>query len=377
MRADSDTALPPLGASLLAAALALPLAAPVHAESAPERGLVSLKYLDYLDRQPGADRIRVKAPSALVVAPLSGNWALSGTLVSDAISGASPAYRTEQLTGLTDHRRAGTADITRYFPRGTLTLGAAISSEADYLSRALALQGTLASEDKNTTWSAGLAHSGDVINPSTRVVKDEKKNVLDLNVGVTQVMGVADIVQINLGWSRGRGYFTDPYKLFDERPRERDRSTLLLRWNHHFDGSGGTLRSSWRYFHDNWQVRAHTLGFEYVQPLGGGWSVMPLLRLYTQSAAEFYVNEAASTDDPFAPNPATAGTYHSSDQRLSGFGAVTLGLKVAKQINADWSADVKFETYKQRGSWRAMGGGSTGLADFLFRSVQVGVATAF
>ena len=36
-----------LGAALLAAAMALPLA--VQAESAPERGLVSLKHLDYLD----------------------------------------------------------------------------------------------------------------------------------------------------------------------------------------------------------------------------------------------------------------------------------------------------------------------------------------
>ena len=34
-----------------------------HAETAPERGYVTFKMLDYLDSQPGADRIRVRAPA--------------------------------------------------------------------------------------------------------------------------------------------------------------------------------------------------------------------------------------------------------------------------------------------------------------------------
>ena len=100
--------LPPVGAALLAAALALP--GPAHAESPPERGLVSLKVLDYLDSQPGKDRIRVRAPSLLVVAPSNGDWSTSGTLTWDAISGASPAYHSGDLKPLTDYRRAAEAD---------------------------------------------------------------------------------------------------------------------------------------------------------------------------------------------------------------------------------------------------------------------------
>ena len=42
-----------VGVALMAAAMTLPLAAPVQAESAPEQGQISLKYLDYLDSQPG------------------------------------------------------------------------------------------------------------------------------------------------------------------------------------------------------------------------------------------------------------------------------------------------------------------------------------
>ena len=373
-------ALPPVGAALLAAAMALPLSfclpGKAQAESPPERGLVSLKVLDYLDSQPGANRIRVRAPSVLVVAPINGDWSTSGTFVSDTISGASPAHHTSDLKQLTDLRRAGEADLTRYFTDGSLTLGVNYSTESDYVSRGASVRGTWSTADRNTTWSAGAGYNRDAISPGNRIVVNESKQVTQLLFGVTQVLGSHDIAQLNLGWTRGRGYYTDPYKFFDKRPRERDIGTVLARWNHHIEPLDGTLRTSWRYYQDNWDVRSHTVGVEYVQELPQGWTVTPLLRLYTQSAARFYNNAEPSTD-PFSANPATQGKHYSGDQRLSGFGARTLGLKVAKQLNADWAADVKFEHYEQRGSWRVLGSGTPRLATFNFRSLQVGLSSAF
>eukprot|EP01036_Dinobryon_divergens_P046603 gene46603-62329_t len=52
-----------------------------HAETAPERGYVTFKMLDYLDSQPGADRIRVRAPALSALVPLGDKWSLSGTLI--------------------------------------------------------------------------------------------------------------------------------------------------------------------------------------------------------------------------------------------------------------------------------------------------------
>ena len=132
--------------------------------------------------------------------------------------------------------------------------------------------------------------------------------------------------------------------------------------------------------------RAHTLGLELVQPisaftgnwagLGSGWSVTPSLRLYTQSAARFYVDADPSTA-PFPPNPPDGAVYFSEDHRVSAFGAHTWGLKLAKQINADWQADVKFERYGQRAAWRLFGNGSPGLQPFTARSVLLGVSRQF
>jgi hypothetical protein len=360
----------------MAAAMALPLTETVHAETAPERGLIGLKYLDYLDSQPGNDRIRVKSPAVIALVPISSDWSVGGTLTSDVISGASPAYHTTALRNMHDRRRAGDADVTRYFPNGTLTFGAYLSSEADYLSRGLSVQGTVSSEDKNTTWAMGLGVNRDVINPVNHIVDHETKRVANMLLGLTQVLTTRDIVQLNLSQSLGRGYYSDPYKVYDERPRDRNITTMLARWNHYVEAFEGTARFSYRYYSDSWSIKAHTMGVEYVQPLPNGWAVTPSMRLYTQSAASFYVDADASRF-PFPPNPPAGAVNYSEDQRVSAFGARTFGLKVAKQIDADWLVDVKVERYAQHAAWRMFGSGSPGLAPFYARMIQVGLSRQF
>jgi hypothetical protein len=365
-----------VGAALLSAAMALPGVRVAQAESAPERGQVSFKYLDYREHQPGQDRVTVRAPSVMFLAPLSGAWSVTGTYVYDAISGASPAYHTRQLTPLEDRRRAYDLGLTRYFDGGTLTLGTSYSKESDYLSRGYSLQGSVyADAAKNTTYNFGVAFTDDTIAPGFGGIH-EKKRVTDLMVGVTQVLTRRDIAQFNLGYSRGRGYFSDPYKFFDARPDKRNHATLFARWNHHFDATDGISRLSYRYYRNTWAVRSHTFGAEYIQPLGAGWKLTPSLRYYTQTEAKFYLpTDPASVPGPTLP--AAWMTEYSEDQRLSAFGAVTYGLKLAKQLDADWLLDIKLEKYKQREKWGLSGNGDAGLAPFDARSIQVGVTRFF
>lgn len=366
-----------LHASLMSAALMLPLAvASVHAETAPEKSTLSYKGLDYLDSQPDSDRISVKAHALMLTTPINDDWSFTGTVVNDAVSGASPRYHTQRLTKMHDERHGYSAGITHYMPTGTLTATANYSSESDYLSKSLSATGVwYTDESKNTALTAGLGITRDEINPNNHAVVGERKRVNDLMLGVTQVFTPTDIGQLNLRYSQGSGYYSDPYKAFDERPRERNISTVLVRWNHHFEALNGTLRSSYRYYSDTYKIRAHTLGFEYAQVLGQGWTLTPLTRLYSQSAAWFYV--------PYQPDPDTGqtfpaetATYYTEDQRMSGFGALTLGLKVSRQLSPSWLVDVKFEQYKQKAQW-GHAGGDLALPVFKARSVQLGLSYQF
>jgi hypothetical protein len=370
---------PPLAASLLAAALLLP-GVQALADEPPAASSISLRYLDYADRQSGLDRIRAHSPSIAVTAPVASDWSIEGTLTADDVSGASPRYHTaiSGASHMHDERKAGDVAATRYFRRGTLTAGAAYSTEHDYVSRALSLNGTVSSEDNNTTWAFGLAGSRDSINPVNHLVADEHKRTVSVLAGVTRVLTPNDIGQLTLTRTNGSGYYNDPYKLFDNRPRSRRENTVLLRWNHYVDATGGTTRLGYRYFSDSYRIRAHTLSAEYVQPLAGGWSLVPELRLYSQSAAYFYYDPVydAALGAPFPPgfaNGADPNRLTSPDQRLSGFGAVTAGLKVVREIGKLWTVDVKVEGYEQRGNWRLFHDGSPGLAPLHARMLQVGL----
>jgi len=364
-----------LAASIMTAALMLP-GVQAHAETPPANGTITLGYLNYKDSQSGLDRTTVHSPSLSITAPVAGVWNIGASVVSDDVSGASPRYHTaiSGASHMQDHRTAGDVSATRYFERGTMTAGVAYSNEHDYLSRALSLQGSLESESKNTTWTVGIGHADDHINPVNKIVSNEKKRSTSLLLGVTQVLTTSDIAQLTLTHSQGEGYFSDPYKALDNRPRSRDETTLLARWNHHLASTGGTSRLSYRYYRDSFGVRGHTLGAEYVQPLSQGWTVTPEARLYSQSAASFYYDPLydAKLGAPFPPGYNGTG-YMTADQRLSGFGAVTLGLKVSKQLDKLWSVDVKASVYQQRGSWRLFHEGSPGLDALRAQTVQIAI----
>jgi hypothetical protein len=371
--------------SFTLAALALPgiIAAPALAQSAPESALVAFKLQAYNDWQPGLDRIKVVAPSVYVLAPFAGNWSIESSLVYDAISGASPRWHTS-ISGASrmhDRRTAVDLKLTRYFDRWSVGIRGSNSQENDYRSNAVALEARRSSEDNNTTWVAGIGTARDTINPVNGLVENEQKSVTDVMLGVTQAWTKNDLLQVNLSYVKGRGYFNDPYKLADIRPRDRNQTIALLRWNHFYDGGsamldGTTLRSSYRYYSDTFGVRAHTVQAEWVKPINDRFSLIPSARYYTQRAANFYFDPVYDPDigEPF---PVGNPKFYSADPRLSTYGAITVGAKLEWRIDQRWTADIKYERYEQRSAWRAGGKASFGLAPFSAQFVQIGISRRF
>ena len=373
-------------ASLLSAALALPglasgVAATVasmvthsaNAESAPETGSVDLKYLYYRDYQPGGSRMRISAPSLHVLMPLQNQFALEGSFVIDSISGASPLYH-DTLSGasglgVNDLRKAGDLKLTKYFDRVAVGAGFAYSTEHDYVSRTFSTDVRISSADNNTTLALGVGRSSDDIDSVNRVARGKSKRTTDMLVGITQVLTQQDIVQSNLTYTTGSGYYDDPYKAVDIRPDHREQFAWLTRWNHYLPSLDATSRVSARYYRDSFGIRAITLGLEWVQQ-AGPWAVTPSLRYYAQSAADFY-------HGPPFPVGFAFGKPYSADQRLSAFGAITSGVKLSRSFADGWHTDFKTEFYEQRNDWRRLVGAGNGGADLkplkaLFYQVGVG-----
>jgi hypothetical protein len=365
----------PAGALLLAA-LALPGVAPMTAEaqSAPDQGVVALRYFDYRDWQPGASRMTVRSPSLHALAPLTDAVSLEGSLVYDAMSGASPLYHNTLSgasgLGVTDYRTAGDLKLTRYYDRFAIGVGGVISSERDYLSRALSLDLRTWTPDKNLTLAFGVAGSHDSIDSTNGVAEGRRRETYDFLLGVTQVLNANAIIQSNLTWSTGRGYYDDPYKIFDRRPGTRRLLAWLTRYNQALPVADATLRLTYRLIDDSWEADSHMLAVEWVQPLPHGFVLTPGLRYYTQDHAFFY-------HDPPVGSGFRAGQPYSADTRLSAFGALTPSLRLEKQFAGGWSADLAVSYYRQKTSWRLGGEGSKGLLDFSARWVELGVQKTF
>ena len=201
-----------LGAAFVTAAMALPSLQFANAETPPEQGIVSFKYLHYQDSQgivaqPGSttsaintisgassvaspgtsggatsgsqDRIGVNAYSVNALVPVAGEWSIGTTYTSDSVSGASPMYHSSGLTRMTDLRRAIDVELTRYFSRGTLSIGTSYSKESDYLSRGYSVQGSLSTEDKNTTFTLGGSMNSDDISASFSKCLNIIINIID------------------------------------------------------------------------------------------------------------------------------------------------------------------------------------------------------
>jgi hypothetical protein len=362
-------------AALVAAALALPGIVPAAAlaQSAPDEGVVALRYFDYRDWQPGANRMSVKSPSLYALVPLSDSLTLEGSLVHDSMSGASPLYH-DTLSGasglgITDYRAAADAKLTKYFGSTSLAVGGAYSHERDYVSRALSVEWRRWSDDRNRTYVLGFAAANDRIDPVMGTVHDQRRETYDFLAGATQVLNAEEVVESTITWSDGRGYYSDPYKLLDARPGHRRIFAWLTRYHRYLPRVDATLQLSYRFLDDSFGDRSHAVEAAWVQGLPLGFTLTPTIRYFTQGAADFY-------HDPPFPQGVVPGDLYTADARLSAFGAVAVGLRLAKAFAGGVTADVELNFYRQRGDWRP-GGGSPGLAAFSARWIAFGLTKRF
>jgi hypothetical protein len=360
--------------ALMAAALALPgvLPAPAHAQSAPDKGIFELQYLSYRDWQPGRNRMKVDAPAFYALMPIGDTWSVEGGMVYDAMSGASPLYF-NVLSGASvgDYRTAGDLKATRYFGDYSVSLGGFVSSEQDFLSRGGSLNVQVYSEDRNRTWLLGVAGTNDRINATNGVAPNSRRNSLEFVVGVTQALTTNSNIQSNLTYYTGHGYYSDPYKPLDTRPSTRNTVAWLTRYNQYFAEPDATLQLSYRLLFDSFGSNSNAFEVAWVQALPWwGLTVTPDVRLYTQTAADFYMNP------PF-PRGYVDGQNYSADTRLASFGAVTAGVRVGAPLWDGWNVLFRADYYRQDPDWQIFGTGSPGIQTFSARWFQVNVSRNF
>jgi hypothetical protein len=331
---------------------------------------IAYKYSDYREAD---GRIAVKTQGAAIEQDLGTEMHLKFEGVLDAITGATPSGQpaptgSDQvpLSDLHERRKAWNSVFARQFPRVNVALGIGNSRESDYVSTGWSLNTLTDFNQKNTTLLAGVAGTDDDIKVFFQTGR-VKKRTNDVIVGVTQLLDPRTSVSVNLTWGRTTGFLADPYKLVqkntevfpgvflpltfgENRPHERNKGILLVALNRAFPEVRGAVDASYRFYHDTYGTDAHTLDLSWFQRIGEKIILRPSLRLYDQTAADFYhYNLDTTALAPTSGAPRASGPFYSSDFRLSAMRTTTYGLKVIWNVTDAIALDAALEQYDMRG----------------------------
>ncbi|WP_431209258.1 DUF3570 domain-containing protein [Puia sp. P3] len=118
-----------------------------------------------------------------------------------------------------------------------------------------------------------------------------------------------------LGLPFHRVFFADGVDSVERLPSSRFKLPIGLRLNY-FLGDRVILRGYYRYYWDNWGVRAHTASLEIPVKITPFFSVTPVYRYYTQTAANYF---AAYGDHVHSDN------YYTSNYALARFNSSFFG----------------------------------------------------
>jgi hypothetical protein len=357
----------PALAALTQAALALPILLASAEAGAAHVGEVGFAALGYKER----GLMKVTEPVLWGRLQLDDVWEFEASGALDMVTGASPELLTnvsgkpvQSVTGASVNDRRTTTDLRakRRFGDFSLSVSRTVSNEHDYHSHAYSLEGELDLDQRLTTIALGIGRSGDRIGSSIDPALDAPRNTREYLAGVTQVLSPLSVVESTITVSRGEGWYNDPYKstltfypdqvlplfMTDTRPDHRNELAWLTRYRRRFPERNGTLQVDYRYFRDDWGIRAHTLELAWQQDFGARWSVRPALRYYTQGAADFY--------SPVVPRPQPA--VLSSDQRLAAFGGLSPSLRVILRLEGGLTIEGTAGYVHDAASLRLGGAGS-------------------
>jgi hypothetical protein len=118
---------------------------------------------------------------------------------------------------------------------------------------------------------------------------------------------------------------------------QRLRQAASVSLAHHLEPTRSTLRTEYRYYQDDFEIRAHTLEFRIYQYLSSNLLVGPSYRFYRQTGADFFAT-AFNAD-------IASSASRTSDSDLAPFTAHRYGLKLLWLVGKSSSLDASFFYY--------------------------------
>ena len=246
------------------------------------------------------------------------------------------------------------------------------SEEDDYRATYFGLSGERHFNDEMTTVSLGFSYSSDDIFPTdaelfNRVVSEDKSSTSAV-LSISQVINQVSTFQVALSLTEQSGFLSDPYKLRDVRPQDKTQIALTNSYRRFFVAADASLHVNYRFYHDDFGISSQTFDVAWFQNLSNSLQLVPTVRYYSQSAADFFTN----VDDFLKP----LSEYQSSDYRLAAFGAYSGGLSLIADLGA-WTAVLTAERYVANEAYSAYAVSQPSTALVRYNRISLGFDYSF
>jgi hypothetical protein len=268
--------------------------------------------------------VTANGPALLVRKSIADKVSLSGSYYVDSVSNASIDVVTT-ASPYKERRNEYSLGADYVYRDSQITFGLNRSKEPDYTANRYSLDISQETFGGMTTVSLGFTRGSDEVGKHDSPEFADHATHWQYRVGVTQILTPRWIASANFEAISDDGFLGSPYRIArvfgaavpERNPRTRSSRAMNFRVNGDL-GSHDAVHLQYRYFWDNWAIKAHTLELGYSRYFGDQWLADATLRYYRQGHALFYSDNAQSET-----------TYISRNRQLSTFNDIGLGGKVA------------------------------------------------
>jgi Protein of unknown function (DUF3570) len=268
--------------------------------------------------------VTASGPALLVRKSLADKVSLSASYYVDAVSNASIDVVTT-ASPFKERRNAYDLGVDYVVRDSTISVSTNYSKEPDYTASSVSMDVAQEMFGGMTTVNLGYTRASDQVGKTTDATFADVAKHWQYRLGVTQVLSPRWLMSANVEAISDSGYLGNPYRVarvfgaaIPER-YPRTRSSRAVKFRAIGDlGARDSVRAEYRYFWDNWDIRAQTVETGYSRYIGEPWLADLFVRYNKQNKALFYSDNAAAES-----------LYISRNRQLSTFDNVSFGGKLS------------------------------------------------
>ena len=291
--------------------------------------------------------LTVDGPSVLVRKKFGDHVSAAYNYYVDMISSASIDVVT-QASPYKETRTQNSLSVDAIDGKSTYSAGYIYSKEPDYKAQTAFASISQDMFSDLTTVTFGYTRGWDKVG-ERGTTRNDPVDHHGWNVGVTQVLTRNLLLNLSYEATDSQGFLSNPYRqaryLDPAEPLGYAYEKQVYPENHSGNAGSAVLKyylpwraavtGTYRYYSDNWGIRAQTGELGYTQPVGRAWTLDAHARYYHQNHADFY-------SDLYSY--ASSQNYLARDRELATFDSMVYG------IGATWEYRVQRFAWLQKGT---------------------------